>query len=254
MSLKPSLRKFFSFLLIYFLLWIIFFEFVFPSGKILPQPGVVWQSFGALWFSYHILSNFLITLAAIYVSLIIAFFAVKILSNHLIKEKSFIKDFILSLNLFSEYVPGIVLALFLIFWFPDSTFIEFVFTFLLIFFALAKEVSNFSLPKCKPYIDSARSFGLSESLINKKIIWKCILPDLKDYIFEKQIYFWSILIAFEIIKGNSGLGSVFGNALRFKDLSATFAAALIVGIIIFVIIQVLSLFAKKFIHWSEVEL
>lgn len=253
MNSKPSLRKFFSFLLIYILLWIIFFEFVFPSNKILPQPSVVWQSFSDLWLLYHFVGGFLTTFAVVYISLIVAFFAVKILSGYFIKEKSFIKDFILSLNLFSEFVPAIILTLFLIFWFPNSVFVDFLFMFLLAFFAFAKEVSNFSISKCKPYIDSARSFGLNEDLINKKVIWKCILPDLKDYILKNQIYFWSILIAFEIIKGNSGLGYVFRNTLSYRDLSATFAAALIVGIVIFLITQVLIIFLKKFIHWGDVE-
>jgi ABC-type nitrate/sulfonate/bicarbonate transport system permease component len=251
---KQIFKKYLPFFTIYFLLWVIFFEFFFPSNTILPRPSIVLESFAPLWEFYHLPQNFLITFCSIYVSLIIGFFGVKLLANSLFKEKNFIKDFLLSLGLFSEYIPGIVLALFLIIWFPNSVMIEFIFSLLVAFFLILDKAVRLSSNLYKPYIDSAKSFGINTAVINKDVAWKSILPELKKYILDVHIYLWTILISFEIIKGNTGLGSIFKNTIAFKDISSLFAAALITGVVIFLIIHLLKFFLNKMIHWSEIEL
>jgi ABC-type nitrate/sulfonate/bicarbonate transport system permease component len=250
---KQIFKKYLPFFTLYFLLWIIFFEFFFPSNTILPRPSIVLESFAPLWEFYHLPQNFLITFCSIYFSLIAGFFAVKLLANFLFRGKSFIKDFLLSLGSFSEYIPGIVLALFLIIWFPNSVVVEFILSFLVAFFLILDKAARLSSNLYQPYLDSTKSFGTSTDVINKEVAWKSILPELKKYILEIHIYLWTILISFEIIKGNTGLGSVFKNALAFKDLSSLFAAALITGVVIFLIIHLLKFFLNKMIHWSEIE-
>jgi ABC-type nitrate/sulfonate/bicarbonate transport system permease component len=250
---KQTLKRYLPFFTLYFLLWVFFFEFIFPSNKVLPQPSIVLQSFAPLWEFYHLPQNFLITFCAVYFPLIIGFYAVKLIANLLFQEKNLLKDFLLSLKLFSEFIPGIVMALFLIMWFPNSIAIEFILSFLIVFFLLLKKVIQLSSNLYQPYLDSIKSFGFNMPLINREVAWKSILPGLKNYILEIHIYLWTILIAFEIIKGNSGLGSIFKNVLAFKDLSSLFAALIIIGVAIFLTVHLLKFFLKKIIHWSEIE-
>jgi ABC-type nitrate/sulfonate/bicarbonate transport system permease component len=154
------------------------------------------------------------------------------------------------LNWFSEFLPGILIGLLLVYWFPGSVYIEFVFAFgtaflsLVIFFQ--KRIENFN----PEYIDAARSLGITENRIKRKIIWKALQPKIFNHINDLHLYIWSLIIAFEFIKGNTGLGNVFRLALLYKDLSALFSVFIIVGITIFLGRWIIKYLHKKFAFWS----
>ncbi len=94
----------------YFLLWIILFEFVLPSNNFIPKPSIVLDSFGALWKDYHLLRNFISSIASVYISIIAAYYLLRILNKYLLHEKAGVRNFIFSIEGFSKYVPGIVLG------------------------------------------------------------------------------------------------------------------------------------------------
>jgi len=235
--------------LTYFLLWIIFSEFILPVNKILPKPSIVLESFPALWNYYNLPSNFLATISTIYISLFLAYLLVKVLSPHLKEKDNSITVFINSLEWFSQYLPGIIIGLLLIFWFPSSNYIEFVFAFATAFISIMIKFQNESDSADEEYIISAKSLGLNENEITKKIIWKNVEPKLMEHIFNLHLYLWSLILIFEFIKGSSGLGAIFRQALEYQDLSAIFSVFLITGITVFLGTLLLKYFRKKFVFW-----
>ncbi len=245
-------KNIFYFLTAYIILWILLFEFILPANEILPSPSVVILSFGALWNVYHLPVNFLSTVSVIYLSIAFSYFLIFLLKEFLIKDNHFIKYFFISLNWFSKYIPAAILGLFLIYWFPDSFLITFAFAFCVVFFSL---INKFQLELShinNNYVDTARSLGADEKIISNKIIWNSIQHKLAGSIIELHYYLWTILIIFEFIKGGYGLGSIFKQALNYKDLSALFSASIITGITLFAGLYTLKYLKNKFFHWGTV--
>ncbi len=245
---KP--RPVYYLVLTYLFLWIIFFEFILPVNKILPKPSIVLESFPALWNYYNLPANYLTTISSIYISLFLAYLLVKFLSPHLKEKDNSITVFINSLEWFSQYLPGIIIGLLLIFWFPTSGYIEFVFAFATAFISIMIKFQNESDSANEEYIVSAQSLGLNEKEITKKIIWKNVEPKLMRHIFNLHLYLWGMLIVFEFIKGGPGLGVIFRQALMYNDLSAIFSVFLITGISVYLGTLLLKYIRRKFIFWK----
>lgn len=249
MIVKKSAKPAYYFVASYFLLWIILFEFILPVNKILPKPSIVFESFGALWSDYDLPVNYVSTIGVIYLGLVLAYFFVKVLSPYLIEKQNIISAFINSIEWFSEYVPGIVIGLLLIFWFPQSEYIEFVFAFAAAFASLMIKFQNESLNVNQNYIDAAQSLGVNGNRLTRSVIWKDVQPKLMEHIFQIHYYVWSMLIAFEFIKGGTGLGNILRRALEFRDLSALFSVLFITGLTIWLATLILKYIRNKFFFW-----
>ncbi len=245
---KP--RPVYYLVLTYLFLWIIFFEFILPVNKILPKPSIVLESFPALWNYYNLPANFLATISTIYISLFLAYLLVKFLSPYLKEKDNSITVFINSLEWFSQYLPGIIIGFLLIFWFPNSVYIEFVFAFATAFISIMIKFQNESDSADEEYMVVAQSLGLNEKEITKNIIWKNVEPKLIEHIFNLHLYLWGMLIVFEFIKSGPGLGVIFRQALEYKDLSAIFSVFLITGISVYLGTLLLKYVRRKFIFWN----
>ncbi len=246
-------KKIAYFLLSYFVIWIVLFEFILPSNNFLPKPSIVLDSFSALWIDYHLFRNFISSVASIYVSIIAAYYFLRILNKSLINEKKGFRNFIFSIEWFSKYVPGIVLGFLLVYWFPHSEYVKYLFIFIVIFNTLFLKHMDLALRVKQEYIDSALSLGASNSIIANKVIWKSFQPDLMNHIYNSHIYFWAMLIIFEFANNGKGFGYIFRSALEFKDLSALIAMILLTGIIIFLGSLIIKLSKNKFFFWSGIE-
>jgi ABC-type nitrate/sulfonate/bicarbonate transport system permease component len=247
---KNQLKKIKYFLFAYCILWILLFEFILPVNQILPKPSVVAESFPDLWKDYNLPVNFLSTVTVIFLALTAAYFCVKYLSPFLVEKNNFISLFINSLEWFSEFLPGIVIGLLLIFWFPESEFVEFIFAFATAFFSLTIRFQNESEKPDEEYILAARSLGMKEPAIVKNVIWKNAQPKLMSHLINLHFYLWSILIVFEFIKGGLGLGVIFRRALEYNDISATFSVFIITALAIYLGTLFLRMIRNKFVFWS----
>ncbi len=236
----------------YFLLWIILFEFVLPSNNFLPKPSIVFDSFGALWKDYHLLRNLISSIASVYISIIASYYLLKILNRYILHEKAGIRNFIFSLEWFSKYLPGIVLGFLLIYWYPQSEYIKYVFIFVVVFNQLLIKHSSLSMKINQAYIDSALSLGAGSSAISNKVIWRSMQPDLMNHIYDSHLYFWAMLVFFEFANYGNGFGSIFRRALEFKDLSALLAGMLILGVIIFLGSHIIKLSKNKLFPWNGI--
>jgi len=247
---KNHLRKIYLFLLSYFILWIVLFEWLLPVNHILPKPSTVFESFPYLWNDYKLPLNYLSTISVVYISLFLSYFCVKILSPYIKEKDNFISTFINSFEWFSEFIPGIIIALLLIFWFPESEFVEFIFAFATAFTSLIIKFQNESENVKEEYLFAAQSLGLSEKKITQLVIWKDVQPKLMAHILNFHFYIWTVLIIFEFIKGGLGLGVIFRRALEYKDLSAIFSVFLITGLTIYFGNLSLRIIRNKFINWN----
>ncbi len=250
MIYRKSFKSIYYFIISYFLLWIILFEFILPVNQILPRPSIVIESFPDLWINYNLFLNYLSTLGVIYISLTLAFFSVKILSPYLVEKNNFISVFINSIEWFSEYLPGIIIGFLLIYWFPSSDLVEFSFAFATAFTSIMIKFQNESENVNEEYIVSAQSLGVRENKLVRLVTWKNIEPKLFTNLFYLQIYLWSMLLIFEFIKGSSGLGMIFRQALAYKDLSAMFSVFLITSLTIYLGTLLLKYIRNKFVFWS----
>jgi len=247
---KNHLRKIYLFLLSYFILWIVLFEWLLPVNHILPKPSTVFESFPYLWNDYKLPLNYLSTISVVYISLFLSYFCIKILSPYIKEKDNFISTFINSFEWFSEFIPGIIIALLLIFWFPESEFVEFIFAFATAFTSLIIKFQNESENVKEEYLFAAQSLGLSEKKITQLVIWKDVQPKLMAHILNFHFYIWTVLIIFEFIKGGLGLGVIFRQALEYKDLSAIFSVFLITGLTIYFGNLSIRIIRNKFINWN----
>jgi len=242
--------KYKKLLVLYFILWIVFFEFILPVNNILPKPSIVLLSFSDLWKDYNLPINFISTVTSIYISLVAAYFLVRFFISGFLRKGSFLSEFIFSLEWFSEFVPGIVIGLLLVFWFPQSEIIEFVFAFLTAFISMLIFVQNEIKKVPEEYATSVISLGVNENKINRSVLWKAVQPSLIKHILTLHFYIWSMMLAFEFIKRGFGLGSLFRDALEFRDLSALFSIFLITGVTIYLGTAFIKYIKNKFFNWS----
>lgn len=233
-----------------FLIWLILFEFVFPNNGFLPKPSIVFLSFSSLLTDYHLIRNFGITVSEIYFALIISYFIDWALCKYITGKEWFFSSLDALYKLF-KFVPVLILGMFLILWYPYSNLTGFIFALFIFVIPMAVKIKEESF-KVKPeYIDAAISLGAGKNDISKNIIWKAVQPSLFSYIFELHYLAWLLLIAFEFMKGGYGLGSIFRDALSYKDLSALFSISIITGVTIFAGFYILKYLKNKFIHWSN---
>ena len=235
--------------LLYFLLWILLFELILPVNNIFPKPSIVFQSLFDLFKNYQLGWNYLSTVSAIYFPLILAFYLVRVLFPFIL-QKTVISDIILSVEWFSRYIPGIILAMILIYWFPQSEFTKFIFAFLISFSAFMFRSKHLAENLGSEYSLALQSFGIKKNSISQKVIWKAVQPDLMAHIIRQNIYLWASVILFEYINLGYGLGTLLRKILQFKDLSALIMIFLIIGVSIFISTQLFKLIKNKFYFWK----
>lgn len=243
-------RIVYYFLFAYLLLWIILFEFVLPVNRILPKPSIVFLSLGDLWHIYNFGLNYLSTFSIIIFSIVSAYFLVWLFRMPLSGENAVTYGFITSAEWISNYIPGVISGLLLIFWLPDFEFVDLIFAFSSVLVSLVIKFKK-EIKSVRPeYIDSIRSLGATEKFIAEKVIWKSIEPELFDHLIKLNFYLWTVLIIFEYIKGTHGLGSVLRLTIQFNDLSAFFTSLMVIGLSVFIIILLGSLIKRKYFFWE----
>ena len=234
---------------LYFLLWILLFELILPVSNISPKPSIVFQSLFDLVKTYQLGWNYLSTVSAIYFPLILAYYLVQIIFP-IILNKTLISDIILSVEWFSRYIPGIILAMILIYWFPQSEITKFIFVFLISFTSFMFRSKNLAENLGSEYSLALKSFGIEANSISRKVIWKAIQPDLTAHIIRQNIYLWASIVIFEYVNLGYGMGTILRKILQFRDLSALVMIFVIIGTSIFISTQLLKLIKNKAYFWK----
>lgn len=241
---------FIYFWIILILIYVILFEFIFPSNKILPRPSILLDSLNPLQKDYHIYFNFLYSFSGIYLTIIVGYFIFILFPVYLLGLLDKFSGIIKFLASF-RYFPLLgVIAIFIL-WFPYSFISEYIFylaiTFTFLISALEKGKANVK----QEYIDSIISIAGNKRKIINEIIFKYCQPEIFYSIRELHIFLWSVMLVFEFVKAQSGLGSLFRSALLYNDLSILFLLSVIIFIIIAIGDYIIRLIHKKSFHWES---
>jgi ABC-type nitrate/sulfonate/bicarbonate transport system permease component len=253
----PSVNRKYLFLAAYLILWIILFEFIIPVNRFIPKPSLVIMSIPSLVYSYHLVINMLSTISTVYLGIIFGWVAAWLIKSFLFHEGEVVEAFFASLTWLIKFVPAISAAVFFVLWSPNKydwmgliEILKYLFSFLVVFFSIILFFPRLVNEIPSAYIQAAESLDLSEKQIIT-IKWKTIEPGLTQFILDIHVYIWTLVLLFEFIKQGYGLGNILRNALQFKDLSALFATAIIISIIVWCGYQFIKWFKDKYFFWGE---
>lgn len=230
-------------------LWIILTEYIFPINNIFPSPTLVYLSFYDLILKYNFFINILSSLTAVYGSMIICFIILKIKFPFLLVDSKPLKIILQMPSLF-KFIPGIVLAVLLIYWFDKLFVIKILYAIIITSTILFNKILLTDKSKYSPYIDSVKSLGVSEFNINRKILWKFLEPDIINEYKNRNLYLWSSVIVFEFIDNYEGIGFILRRALAYNDLSMIISLSIITAFVIFLGDKLIYLLKNKFYFWN----
>ncbi|QQS34551.1 MAG: ABC transporter permease subunit [Ignavibacteriales bacterium] len=233
--------------------WILLFEFILPVNEILPAPTTVIDTSIHLFIEYNLLIHLLSTVGVVYLSIAIGFFLTFIFRNNLLNEDSRIFKIIFPLGNLPAFIPLIFIAIFFVYWFPGSELIEFVFALLIIFFSHVLTIGKSIKSVNEELLVSSLSFGLSKKVIRNDIIWKSILPKLREQTIETHSLLWTIILTFEFIKGGYGVGAILKMLLEVNDLSGITAVIIIALSLILILTGLSRYLLNKLIFWDSNE-
>ncbi|MBK6915572.1 MAG: ABC transporter permease subunit [Ignavibacteriales bacterium] len=249
---KYFLIKNYSPLIISLILWIILFEFIIPTNYFVPKPSVVLESFASLWNDYNILPNLFSTFGCIYLSLLIALISQNFLSNKVVHKK-FSKYLIKKRNksrLFFLIFSFLILSAI---WFSDFYFLKIIFASVISTFTLT--IKNIrGMDRVHPnFIDSMKSLGFPNDVIQNKIISKLVRPSLLNYLKNYQFVLWTIITIYEVFIDREGIGFMLKKIVEYRDLSAAIALLAILGFILLLVNRIHIAITKNFNYENDHE-
>lgn len=250
MSKNQSLKILIFVSLILFFLWIILFEFIFPLNRFIPSPSLVFISFVDLFSKYDFLLNIISTLASIYMPMFIALLLLKF-SFGLIDPESTLVKLISSSQLLFKFIPGLLLGVLLIYWFPQEEWTKFLFSFFIVLSIIWNKSFSINENKFQNYKDYASSLGINKNQLRTKVIWKLIEPKIFEELAVRNIYIWTTILAFEFIQRLSGAGEILRLSLKFNDISMIFALIIFLAVIISICFKILNMLKNKFYFWND---
>jgi len=230
-------------------LWIILTEYPFTINNIIPSPTLVYLSFYDLISEYHFFINILSSLTTVYGSMLICFIILKVKFPFLLIDSKPLKV-ILQLPSLFKFIPGIVIAVLLIYWF-DKLFVIKLFYAIIITSAITfNKILLMNKSKFSHYIDSVKSLGVSDFNINRRVIWKFVEPEIINEYKSRNLYIWSSVIVFEFIDNYEGIGFILRRALAYNDLSMIISLSIITAFVIFLGDKLIYLLKNKFYFWN----
>lgn len=234
----------------YFLTWVLFFEYILPATKLFPKPSVVLEAIDDLIRDYDLIIHFLSSIGVVYLSILTGYLIVYLIRDILLSKNTTILHIFKSMLWFARYFPAILLGIFLIYWFPGSEISEFIFAVVLNCFILLSVILTAKKKIKSEYVESAISFGADAKNVNRNIIWKSLLPEIKNEMFKLHMFLWSSIIVFEFIKGGYGIGVLLNSALLYNDISALVAISLLTGITIIMFYSAFRKILNRVVFWE----
>ena len=250
MHKNQSLRILFFVCLVLFFLWIILFEYIFPLNRFIPSPSLVFLSFVDLFSKYDFLLNIVSTLASIYMPMFLALVLLKFSFGFIDPESPIIK-LISSSQLLFKFIPGLLLGVLLIYWFPQEEWTKFLFSFFIALSIIWNKAFTINENKFQHYKDYAQSLGIKKYQIRTKVIWKMVEPRIIEELAVRNIYIWTTILAFEYIQRMNGAGEILRLSLKFNDISIIFALIIFLAVIISLCFKILNFIKNKFYFWND---
>ena len=238
-----------SVLLTLLFVYVILFEFILPFNNVIPKPTLILESLVSLWNDYNLFDAFASSTSVVYVSLLLGYLIVNFLSGYLIKIYFEFPGIYNGLKIF-RYFPAFFYAVLFAFWFPTSLLAEFIFVLIAAIFFYGLSLIDQCSKADEAYIDSAKSFGLSNQKIYSKVVWKNCQPEVFKSTYTIHYYLWILILLFEFIGGVEGFGSLYKSVLEFSDFAGLFALAVVIAILIWLGNLAIKVIENKLIYWK----
>ncbi|PKL83183.1 MAG: hypothetical protein CVV24_06300 [Ignavibacteriae bacterium HGW-Ignavibacteriae-3] len=243
--LQNKLKLYLTLLFVY----IVLFEFILPVNKILPRPTLLLESFVSIWFEYNLLYAFTITASVVYLSMLFGFIQIYIGAARYLKFYTLIEGSIQSLGLFLFLTPFFFLAVFN-FWFPQNVIAEFLFSFLAASFFIFQKLIHESKNIKEEYLLVARNLKTSSYDTYQDVHWKSSLPGIFKQLRQINYQLWFLILTYEFIGDQRGVGAIYHLALQYRDFTALFTLAIMCGILIWFGDLLIKQIHSKFIRWT----
>lgn len=223
--------KSFKIILAVILIYLILFEFIFPSNKIFPSVSVIWFSTVELFDKYNFLMSLISTLSAVYISILFNYLLTKILfpffSSYLTNSSEN--------NLFSfiNYIPFLLISLIFVLWFADFILTKYIVAAFIFFPFTFNELLSQKVNSSFEYSDFYKSLGLKETTIINKIIFKLKEPEYFHLQLKIHSFIWSVVLLVEYLQQQEGIGNILRIAFKYRDISITFTITIFTSFIIY---------------------
>ena len=244
--LRVSFAITLSILFVYFL----FFEVIIPDPKFLPRPSVIFEAFPSVWSDYHLPSRFAVTFSVVYFSLFGSYILLHLMRVSIIKFHYIFPE-LLKLPNVLRYFPTFFFMLLFAHWFGGNTLAEFAFGFIYAFvilvLALLREIPNVK----QEYLDAAKSLKPSYHSLISDVIWKYCQPVVSGKAEDLHYSIWIVVMIYEILTQENGIGSIYFEALKYKDLPVIILLGILMSFVILFGKIVIKRIEEKIVFWES---
>ncbi|MFA7290294.1 MAG: hypothetical protein WC055_15575 [Melioribacteraceae bacterium] len=199
----------------------------------------IWFEFVSIIEDYLVVQNLAFTSTVVYSSLAILYlFLYVILHYSPIATNALIT--ILEKLFFVKYIPVLVFAVVLNLLFPGKIWSEFAFAFFYSFILVLIQINKTNNRNNSEYSKFAKGLSINFESVKEKLFYSNLSKKIKNIHYEV----WLLVLVYEFINGQDGLGGVLKKGFIFNDLYAVLVVGLIIGLLIWVIDYSLSFLNK----------
>lgn len=199
----------------------------------------IWFEFLSILQDYFVVQNLAFTSTVVYSALAILYLVLYVILHY---TPSIINWLILIVEKLSfiKYLPVLVLAIILNLLFPGKILAEFLFAFIFSFVLVLTQINKTKNRNNLEYSKFANDLSINYESVKEKLYFSNLFRRIKSIHYEV----WLLVLVYEFINGQDGLGGVLKKGFIFDDLYAVLVTGLIIGLLIWVIDYALS-FLKK---------
>ena len=199
----------------------------------------IWFEFISILQDYFIVQNLAFTSTVVYSALALLYVILYVILHY---TPSIINCLItISERLsFIKYLPVLVLAIILNLLFPGQIWAEFAFAFLFSFVLVIIQINKTKSRTNPEYSKFAEDLSINYEVVKEKLYFSNLFRKIKNIHYEV----WLLVLVYEFINGQDGLGGVLKKGFIFDDLYAVLVTGLIIGLLIWVVDFLVS-FLKK---------
>ena len=206
----------------------VLFEFILTTVPVFPRPSLIWESVLYLSKQFDVLGNIGILWGMIFTGMLATFFITYLLRVPLLKFFDRFPGIFKPFRIFLFFTP-LGLLLFWAIYFPDNLYTELLLTVLVAFAIEFDEIAKALIQRNTAYELAAKGLGKTENEIYSKVVWKGILPALKEKVSPLHLKLWTFVLIMQFISGYS-LGGLFRQLFEYKDFSGIYALAILIWI------------------------
>ncbi len=230
--------------------YVMLVDFILPPLKLLPRTGLILDSFSYLNKNFKFAQMSIIVLVAILIIMFVAFFILYYLRGALIRFNESFPEFLTGLKVFEFFTP-FLLIIFAGIYLGGNTFSELLFLFIFSFGLYVAELNKSFRNRNEAYILASKGLGIDERKMRKSVLWKNILPGIRDDIGKIYLKIWFYFLIYEFIFKLDYIGSLMRSIVKYADIAGFYAAAIFLWIVISLGYFSVTRFARHYIFWDE---